>query len=281
MQNDIEPTKSRNSGKVIAGFILLIFGGILLLQQLGDFLFPSWMFSWPMWLIALGLYSGAKHNFSKPTAYIMIVIGVIFLADKIFPGVNLSNLFWPVIIISIGFMMILGRNHQWDTRRFRRDRRWKHNRYTDKHWDWDKQVNPENLQEPLKDYANMNYSDMKAEYGPGSLSEDLLDATSIFGSCNKTILSKNFKGGEIINIFGGAEIDFTQADINGRVVIDVTQIFGGIKLLVPPHWHVTSDMVALFAGFDDKRKHKIDMTNDKVLVITGTSIFAGIEIRSY
>ncbi|EHQ28404.1 LiaF transmembrane domain-containing protein [Mucilaginibacter paludis] len=284
MQNDIEPTKSRNNGKVIAGFILLTLGGILLLQQLGNFLFPSWVFSWPMWLIALGLYSGAKHNFSKPTAYIMIVIGVIFLADDIFPGVNLSNLFWPVIIISIGFMMILGRNHKWDASRFRRDRRWNHNRNTDKHWDWDKQVNPDNPNEPIKDYSNMNYSDMKAEYGPGkagNLSEDLLDATSIFGSCNKTILSKNFKGGEIINIFGGAEIDFTQADINGRVVIDVTQIFGGIKLLVPPHWHVTSDMVALFAGFDDKRKHKIDISTDKVLVITGTSIFAGIEIRSY
>jgi len=287
MQNDIEQQiKSRGNGKVIAGFILLVVGGILLLEQMGGILFPSWLFEWPMWVIVIGIYSGARHNFRNPTSYIMIVIGVIFLLDDIFPGVNFSNLFWPVVIIGIGIMMILGRNHKWDRSRFsmRKRNRWNDNQNWNKQWDWDKQVNPEDAAAPLNDYSNMNYSDMKADYGPGktgSLSEDILDATSIFGSANKTILSKNFKGGEIINIFGGAEIDFTQADINGRVVIDVTQIFGGIKLLVPPHWHVTSDMVALFAGFDDKRKHKIDVVTDKVLIITGTSIFAGIEIRSY
>jgi predicted membrane protein len=286
MQNDIEEqTKSRGNGKVIAGFILLVVGGVLLLQQVGGYMFPSWLFEWPMILIIVGFYSGARHNFRNPTSYIMIVIGTIFLLDDIFPGVNLSNLFWPVIIISVGIMMILGRNHKWDKSRFKRDRRWNSNRNWDKHWDWDKQVNPENPEDPTapaSDSVNPKYSQSKTGYtSTGHLSEDQLEAISIFGSANKTILSKNFKGGEIVNIFGGAEIDFTQADINGRVVIDVTQVFGGIKLLVPPHWHVTSDMVALFAGFDDKRKQRTDITTDKVLVITGTSIFAGIEVRSY
>jgi len=58
-------------------------------------------------------------------------------------------------------------------------------------------------------------------------------------------------------------------------------VFGGIKLIVPPHWHVTSDMVSLFAGFDDKRMQKNDYGSDKILVLKGTSIFAGVEIRSY
>jgi len=58
-------------------------------------------------------------------------------------------------------------------------------------------------------------------------------------------------------------------------------VFGGIKLIVPPHWHVTSDMISLFAGFDDKRMQKSDYGSDKVLVLKGTSIFAGVEVRSY
>jgi hypothetical protein len=202
-------------------------------------------------------------------------------------------MFWPFVIISIGILMILKRNHPWGGNRWskrNRRNRWNENMNwsQNQQFSWDKKVDPdEPLADPVAEDANTtssntNYS--KAGYGKtykGYPIEDYLDATSIFGSANKTIFTKTFRGGEIVNIFGGAEIDFTQSDISGQVVIDVTQIFGGIKLLVPPHWHVTSDTVSLFAGFDDKRKQKNNLSSDKVLMITGTSIFAGIEIRSY
>ncbi len=90
-------------------------------------------------------------------------------------------------------------------------------------------------------------------FRPSLTGDDHLDAVSVFGGVKKTILSKDFKGGEIVNVFGGAELDFTQANINGQVVIDITQIFGGTKIIVPSHWMVISDMAAIFAGFDDKR----------------------------
>ena len=37
-------------------------------------------------------------------------------------------------------------------------------------------------------------------------------------------------------MFGGAEINFMQADIQGRVELEVNQVFGGTKLIVPAHW---------------------------------------------
>ena len=113
------------------------------------------------------------------------------------------------------------------------------------------------------------------------MGDDYLDITSIFSGVKRKVLSKDFKGGDVAVIFGGADIDFTMADINGRVVLEITQIFGGIKLVVPPHWHVTSDVVSLFAGFDDKRINKTDYGSDKILVLRGTSFFAGVEIRSF
>jgi predicted membrane protein len=72
----------------------------------------------------------------------------------------------------------------------------------------------------------------------------------------KASFSKSFRGGDITNIFGGTELDFTQADINGRVVIDITQVFGGTKIIVPSNWQVVVDMSAIFAGVDDKRIKK-------------------------
>jgi predicted membrane protein len=83
-------------------------------------------------------------------------------------------------------------------------------------------------------------------------------------------------------VFGGSELDFTQADINGRVYIDITQIFGGTKIIVPSHWMVISDVASVFAGFDDKRiRTSAPLDNTKILVFKGTSIFGGIDIRSY
>ena len=85
-----------------------------------------------------------------------------------------------------------------------------------------------------------------------------------------------------MNIFGGAELDLTQADINGRVVLDITQIFGGTKIVVPSNWQVVSDIAAVFASVDDKRIRSTAASgSEKILVLKGVSIFAGIDIRSY
>jgi len=114
------------------------------------------------------------------------------------------------------------------------------------------------------------------------LSEDFIDSTSIFGGVKKNIISKNFKGGDITNIMGGSEIDLTQADINGTVSIDLTQVFGGTKLIVPSNWQVKAQMAAIFGGVEDKRSiQNTALDPNKILILDGTSIFGGIEIRSY
>lgn len=99
---------------------------------------------------------------------------------------------------------------------------------------------------------------------------------------HKVISSKEFRGGEVVNAFGGCEIDLSQADIKGKVALDVVQIFGGTKIIVPADWEIQSKMVAVFGGIEDKRNPALIRTNpDKILVIEGTCIFAGVDILSY
>jgi len=45
----------------------------------------------------------------------------------------------------------------------------------------------------------------------------------------------------------GVRNKLTKADIQGKIVIDATNIFGGTKLIVPPDW-VQIDVVAIFGG---------------------------------
>jgi len=263
-QNNRDPRGS----KTLAGILLLMVGVIFLIQHLNFFFFPYWIFSWPMILIIFGLYTGVKHNFRNSAWCITVTVGVLFLINEIFPYVNVWHNFWPLVIIVIGIKMILSRNRPWDKER------WK------KEWHWKAYVDPKNPDpgDPAAGYKRYNPFDPTKD---AAYSDDHLNAVSIFGGTNKTILSKNFQGGDIVNIFGGSEIDFSQSDIAGRVIVEITQVFGGVKLIVPPHWHVTSDMVAVFAGFDDKRRMKSDLGTDKILILRGTSIFAGIEIRSF
>ena len=97
------------------------------------------------------------------------------------------------------------------------------------------------------------------------------------------MLSKNFQGGNISSIFGGSEIDFTQADINGQVVIRFEVLFGGAKIIIPSHWAVQNEIDGVFHGVDDNRRFNPDaaLNPGKVLILKGSVTFGGVEIRSY
>ncbi|WP_051017663.1 LiaI-LiaF-like domain-containing protein [Pontibacter sp. BAB1700] len=95
------------SGKM-AGVFLLMVGVLLLTAKMGVFFLPSWVFSWPMFLIALGLFLGFKHSFQKPSWLVLIVIGGVFLLDRhFFLDINLKLYFWPILIIGLGLWLIM------------------------------------------------------------------------------------------------------------------------------------------------------------------------------
>lgn len=272
MSNDIEYPNNPRNGKALAGIILLVVGAALLLRQFDFFFFPHWLFSFPMVLICIGLYIGAKNNFHKPSSFILIAFGLILLIGNNIP--DGSRFIWPAMIISLGLWLILRRNARFE------HPNWDKAAYKEK-WDWRNHTGQQTA-----DTTGFSPSDTPPPVNPSSsyayAGDDHIDAVSVFGGVKKTILSKNFRGGEIVNIFGGAELDFTQADINGRVIIDITQIFGGTKIIVPSHWKVVSDIAAVFASVDDKRlKTTAAPNSEKILVLKGVSIFAGIDVRSY
>lgn len=112
--------------------------------------------------------------------------------------------------------------------------------------------------------------------------EDLIEDVAIFGGSKKNIISKNFKGGEITTIFGGTDLNLMQADFTGSISIELTQIFGGTKLLIPANWNIKSEIVTVFGGIDDKRPMSAESPDpSKVLILKGTCIFGGIDIKSY
>jgi hypothetical protein len=229
------------SGRMMGGLVVVGVGAVLLARQLGV-LFPDWLFTWPMILIVVGIYVGAKHGFRRGGWLAPIVIGIIFISDDVFPDLHMAPLFWPIFIIVIGILIILKPRHR-------------HN------WKWD----------------HHHHDNAYTESG-----EDSMETVSVFGGVKKNIISKDFKGGEITCVFGGAEINMSQADINGTVTLEVTCVLGGAKLIIPANWEVQSEMVAVMGGIEDKRPLQKDLVpSGKKLLIRGTTVFGGIEIKSY
>lgn len=111
--------------------------------------------------------------------------------------------------------------------------------------------------------------------------EDYVNASALFGGIKRTIFSKDFKGGRISNWFGGTELDFTHADLNGMAVLDISQAFGATTITVPGDWRIEADFSQLLAVIDDNRNN-VYQTNksDKILMLKGVSVCANVEIIS-
>lgn len=267
MENDPKENIENESGpgfrgrnrhnQYLTGLVLILIGAALLVDRIGVPL-PYWLFTWPMLLIVIGLYSGIKHSFRNSAWIILIAIGSFFLVDDFIPELRLQPLFWPVVIIGLGVLFIIKPR--------RRERDWRFN------WNNDK--------------AGFGRKKDASFYTPGqemvSDSNDYFTIHSVFSGVKRNVLSKNFKGGSISCVFGGVEIDLTQADFTGKAVIRLEEVFGGTKLVVPADWVVQNEIEGIFHGVEDKRNYHATMAGtNKVLILRGSAVFAGIEIRSY
>lgn len=253
-RNRWESRRERHAhGHIWTGIFLLLIGGVALVRSMGAPV-PAWLFSWQMLLIAIGLFIGFRKGFREGGWFVPIIIGGIFLINEYMMDGSLRKHIWPLLLIIIGLVFII------------RPKRGKACR-----------SNFEKKSPNLSDETAVPVIGEATHFA-----DDIIDSTSIFSGAKKVILSKNFKGGDIVNVFGGSELDFMQADINGTAVLEVTAIFGGATLIVPSNWAIKSEAITIFGGISDKRRFAaLSEPANKTLVLKGTMIFGGMEIKSY
>ncbi len=237
----------QGKGHIWTGIFLVLIGLVAFLR-INNPEFPKWIFSWQMLLIALGLFIGFRHRFRRPAWLVLVLVGGIFLYSDLYPEVEMKKYVVPIVLVSVGLLILFRPRH---SRRC-----------------WQKK----NVGE-----GTLTTSAFEGE----STADDFVDSTSIFGGAKKNIISKKFRGGDLVNIFGGTELDLSRADFNGTAEIELTTIFGGTKLIVPSNWDVRSEAVTLFGGLEDKRNMSTSENPTKTLILKGTVIFGGIELKSY
>lgn len=114
-------------------------------------------------------------------------------------------------------------------------------------------------------------------------SEDIIDDISIFGGHDRVVVSQQFRGGRITNVFGGSKYNMNKARLApGKQVIDVAMVFGGSKFIVPEDWDIRIEVMAIFGGFSDKRMNiRSEKDPERTLIFKGVTIFGGGELVNY
>lgn len=107
------------------------------------------------------------------------------------------------------------------------------------------------------------------------------DSLNIFGAGEQQFNTREFKGGEMVAVFGGFKTDLTRAEMVGsEATLVVKAVFGTGEILVPATWAVTARGVGVFGGFEDKTRYVQPTPPQKRLIVTGAAVFGQVTIRN-
>ncbi|GHT66285.1 membrane protein [Bacteroidia bacterium] len=245
------------AGCIAFGLLIIAAGVLLLMFNAGalPLAYKPIVFSWQMLMIAFGFVNLFSFRKRIP-AIVLILLGSFLLLPKL----NIDELAflrgngWAVFLIVIGVLFLLhlifahcSRGHH--CHHFHTHNRSRHRGFS-----------------------------VIDDNGSGS---GYIDRSYVFNGSKEKIDYKNFKGGEINCVFGGFELDLSDAQLaEGKNVLEINAVFGGITIFVPAHWKVEIAQTQALGGFVDKRPQPSFEVNDNcTLIITGSAVLGGGEIR--
>ena len=172
-------------GRKTAAYILVAIAGVLILAEAGLFGFSGlreligWLFrlafnSIPWLLVLAGIFWITRSGRGKAPlmAWLVIIFGAVLIVSQIgLFGLSFSDLFVPMILVTIAFFL----------------------------------VNPRNLLPRSLNTANEDLDP----------NENEIKLFAFMGGGELNFHSRQLKGGEVMAIWGGYEIDFSEADIEG------------------------------------------------------------------
>jgi len=223
------------------GFLLIVFGGVLLGHVFNIFPNRVWdvIWSWEMLLIVVGVFS-LVNNQSKVLGIVLISLGTFFLFDHYwdFPY-HVRRAFWPAVIIVFGAYLALSPHRHFRPRR--------------------KDGSMEDDRDFIDEVSIFGGGDKivtSNQFKGGRI-------TSIFGGSKINLMNSGLANGtnilDTFCVFGGTTI-ILPAGWNVR--LEVSSIFGGF-----------SDK--------RERMPNLVYDQEKILVIKGVAIFGGGEVKSF
>jgi predicted membrane protein len=246
--NEVNKPEPRSFRKSAFAVVIIVAGCLLLLFNVGllNNEYRHILFSWQMLLIVIGIVSLLSSNNHTP-GYVLITIGTIFLLPEIFNFTfSVGHLIVPAILIAIGIILLLKRM-------------------------------------PPRPAPSVKGAPSETQFARHSYDNGYVHIENFFSGSKQRFDQELFHGGAVSCVFGGSELDLTRTNLaEGNNVLEITAIFGGVTLIVPTDWKIIIRTTSIFGGFTDKRMHIKESTDTtRILLVKGSTIFGGGEIKSY
>jgi cell wall-active antibiotic response 4TMS protein YvqF len=270
----------RLSGRLVAGGILILLGGIYLLDSFGILSAGDISRYWPLIFVGIGITKVAQARFpSQRTAgFIWIAIGGVLLLYTLHVGWFRGRDLLPILLLLVGGGLIwqaLGRrrypmggpSHPAETLERARENLASF-----------REENPDRLVQPAGAGAAETAGAAPEGFGDGAY----LNEFAIMGGGDRIVRSQDFRGGEVTAIMGGFGIDLRGAAIaRDSATINVFTIWGGVDLKVPEDWNVSISGVPILGVFtNNARAFREGGAAAKTLFVKGVAIMGGVEVKN-
>ncbi|MDR3236349.1 MAG: cell wall-active antibiotics response protein [Prevotellaceae bacterium] len=267
--------RNRRKG-VFFGLLLIIVGAWLIGMNVGliDAPFRLVFFSWQMLLIIIGISALWKRHWI--TGALLCLTGGFFILPRLakaYPDLlpalpdNFTSSYWAVLLICAGILCIVSvfiRSNYTIRTGDPQPRRPRHRR---------------RRRDFATDDDDSNTRRRREFVHAGS--EGYMVRDVVFGQGEYIVLDAEFHGGRFSVVFGGITLDLRKTTIReGKTNVEITAVFGGVTLYVPEEWivEINSDMV--MAGMRDLRNPDAVRDTSRRLILTGSCVMSGGEIKS-
>jgi hypothetical protein len=132
-----------------------------------------------------------------------------------------------------------------------------------------------------RQYTSRKKAELGIRVDPGAAQriEDNEHIINVFAGNNRRGAWDVPRSIRIFNLFGGAELDFTDARFSSDTTyITVFCLFGGVNIRVRDGMRTISKAICIFGGVDNRAGTTLD-PNAPLLVVEGFAMFGGVDIR--
>jgi cell wall-active antibiotic response 4TMS protein YvqF len=241
------------SWSFIFGALIVAAGVVLLLDQQGiinaDRVFS---YFWPVVMIAFGsvmLIDCRGRGGRGIWGMTLLAIGAVLVLENLGVAHIRFGTIWPLIVIGVGILMI---------------------------WQAAPRISADGAPRPQWPEILNRWS------RTGSPDADF-NGVAILGGFKRRITSKKFKGGSVLSVMGGFQIDLRQAGMEGdTAIIEAMSFMGGGEIKIPDDWLVSMEGMSLFGAFVDETDQQTPAVGgtQKRLIMKGVSLMGGIVVKN-
>ncbi len=241
----------RNRRGSLVALAMIVVGVLLFLENLDILPIRNIGAYWPVAMVVWGVIMIEHRRDAQSIIWSSVVIlaGVLLVLGNLHIIHVTAAVIWPLMLIAFGLTMLTGKC------------RWQAPDWRPRMRDW------------------------RSIHREGNFFGNRVAESVVFSSAERRVDSEGFEGGKVDAVFGGIELDLTNATIttpDRRAVLRTDAVFGGIEITVPRTWRVERIGSAVFGSIEDKTipPRPEPGVEPPTLVIRGDAVFGAVVIKN-